>query len=295
MPDVLLMAYGTPYTPAEILPYYTDIRHGKAPSPELLAELQGRYAAIGKSPLNEITMAQASRLQARLGGASRVWVGMKHWWPTIAMAITEMAAAGVKEAIALVAAPHYSSRSVAEYQEQVNKSLTELNNPFSVRFIESYHDHPAYLAAAARRVEEALWYTQNPREARVIFTAHSIPLRAVQNGDPYPEQLRATAELVAQSLGPLQYSLAFQSAGRTPEPWLGPDINERIAELAAAGVKECVVAAVGFPADHLEVLYDLDLEAQAKAAQLGVRLVRARSLNADPDYIEALAQIVEWA
>lgn len=295
MPDVLLMAYGTPYTPDEILPYYADIRHGKPPSPELLAELKGRYAAIGKSPLNEITMAQATRLQARLGGNSRVWLGMKHWRPRIASAVTEMAAAGVKEAIALVAAPHYSSRSVAEYQEQVTKSLAELNHPFSVRFVESYHDYPAYLAAAARRVEEALWYTQNPKEARVIFTAHSIPLRAVQNGDPYPEQLATTARLLAQSLGLEQYNLAFQSAGRTPEPWLGPDINDRIAELAKSGVKECVVAAVGFPADHLEVLYDLDLEAQAKATQLGVRLVRAKSLNADPDYIEALAQIVESA
>lgn len=295
MPNVLLMAYGTPYTPEEILPYYTDIRRGRPPSPELLAELTSRYAAIGKSPLNEITKAQATRLQSQLGGQSRVWVGMKHWQPRIASAVAEMAAAGVKEAIALVAAPHYSSRSVAEYQEQVTKALAELNNPFSVRFIKSYHDHPAYLASVARRIEEALWYTQNPLEVLVIFTAHSIPMRAVENGDPYPEQLATSARLLAQHLGLERYSLAFQSAGRTPEPWLGPDINDRIAEAAEAGVKECVVAAVGFPADHLEILYDLDLEAKAKAAALGVRLIRARSLNADPDYIEALAQIVRSA
>ncbi|AEB11883.1 ferrochelatase [Marinithermus hydrothermalis] len=296
MPDVLLMAYGTPYREEEIEPYYTDIRRGNPPPAELLEELTQRYRAIGKSPLNEITFAQAERLAAALGEGSRVWVGMKHWRPWIRDAVREMAEAGVQRAVAVVAAPHYSLRSIAEYRERVERALEALGNPFEVRFVEDYHDHPLYIDAVAYRVQEALWRVREPEQAVVLFTAHSIPERAVQaDGGRYPAQVRRTGELVAQRIGLSRWRVAWQSAGRTAEPWIGPDILEELEALAREGVREVVVAAVGFPADHLEVLYDIDYEAQEAAKQLGMRLVRARSLNADEDYIRVLKDVVERA
>ncbi len=296
MPDVLLMAYGTPYREEEIEPYYTDIRRGNPPPPELLEELVARYRAIGKSPLNEITFAQAERLATALGEGSRVWVGMKHWRPWIRDAVREMAEAGVTRAVGVVAAPHYSLRSIAEYRERVERALEALGNPFEVRFVESYHDHPLYIEAVAYRVQEALWRVRDPERAVVLFTAHSIPERAVQaDGGRYPAQVQRTGELVAKRLGLARWRVAWQSAGRTAEPWIGPDILEELEVLAREGVREVVVAAVGFPTDHLEVLYDIDYEAQREAERLGMRLVRARSLNADEDYIRVLKDVVERA
>ncbi len=312
---VLLMAYGTPYTKEEILPYYTDIRRGRPPSEGLLKELEERYEAIGKSPLNEITLAQAVRLQAYLNlraplgvkrlldpfppraplGEARVYLGTKHGRPTILEAVRAMAEDGVDRAVAIVAAPHYSLRSVAEYREKVEKAQEEVGRAIRFAWVESYEAHPLLIQALARRVEEAIWRLREPERAAYIFTAHSIPVSAVERGDPYPKQVEKTAALVARALGLPRYSVAYQSAGRTPEPWLGPDINEHLKALAEEGFKEAVVAAVGFPADHLEVFFDLDLEAQATAQALGLRLLRARSLNADPDYIELLAELVEAA
>ncbi|MCX7849154.1 ferrochelatase [Thermus sp.] len=313
--NVLLMAYGTPYTPEEIEPYYTDIRRGRRPSEELLEELEGRYAAIGKSPLNEITLAQAVRLQALLNleapaypkrllgpfgprtpqGPARVYVGTKHWHPTLGEAVAAMHEDGVRRAVAIVAAPHYSLRSVAEYQEKVEAALKALPEPIDFVWVESYEAHPGLIAAYARRLEEAIWRLRDPKRAAYIFTAHSIPLAAVERGDPYPRQVERTAELIAKRLGLPRHHVAYQSAGRTPEPWLGPDINELLRRLREEGYEEAVVQAVGFPADHLEVYYDLDLEAQATAAEAGLRLLRARSLNADLDYIQVLKDLVEAA
>ncbi|MGQ9693070.1 MAG: ferrochelatase [Thermaceae bacterium] len=313
--NVLLMAYGTPYTLEELEPYYTDIRRGRKPPEELLKELEERYKAIGKSPLNEITLAQGVRLQALLNleapiypkrlpgpfpprtpqGPARVYIGTKHHHPSIGEAVAAMHEDGVRKAVAIVAAPHYSLRSVAEYQEKVQEAVRSLPHPIEFTWVESYHDHPGLIAAYARRLEETIWRLKDPGRAAYVFTAHSIPLLAVERGDPYPRQVEATAEGIAKRLNLPRFRVAYQSAGRTPEPWLGPDINELLATLKEEGFEEVVVQAVGFPADHLEVLYDLDLEAQATAKRLGLRLLRARSLNADLDYIQVLKERVEAA
>ena len=313
--NVLLMAYGTPYAPEEIEPYYTDIRRGKRPSEELLKELAERYEQIGKSPLNEITLVQALRLQALLNleapplpkrllgpfpprapqGPARVYVGTKHWHPTIGEAVAAMHEDGVRRAVAIVAAPHYSLRSVAEYKEKVEAALKALPEPIHFVWVESYEAHPGLIAAYARRLEEAIWRLKDPKRAAYVFAAHSIPVAAVERGDPYPRQVEKTAELVAKRLSLPRFQVAYQSAGRTPEPWLGPDINELLRQLREEGYTEVVVQAVGFPADHLEVFYDLDLEAQATAEAVGLRLLRARSLNADLDYIQVLKDLVEAA
>ncbi|KGQ22769.2 ferrochelatase [Thermus filiformis] len=313
--NVLLMAYGTPYSPEEIEPYYTDIRRGKKPPEELLKELSERYAQIGKSPLNEITLAQGIRLQALLNleapvypkrllgpfpprtpqGPARVYVGTKHWYPLIGEAVAAMHEDGVRRAVAIVAAPHYSLRSVAEYQEKVQEAVRALPQAIEFVWVESYYDHPGLIAAYARRLEEAIWRLKDPRRAAYVFTAHSIPVAAVERGDPYPRQVEGTAERIARRLNLPRFQVAYQSAGRTPEPWLGPDINEFLERLKEEGYEEVVVQAVGFPADHLEVFYDLDLEAQATAERLGLRLLRARGLNADLDYIQVLKELVEAA
>ncbi|GEM82898.1 ferrochelatase [Meiothermus hypogaeus] len=313
--NVLLMAYGTPYRPEEIEPYYTDIRRGRPPSPELLDELAERYNLIGRSPLSEITYAQAVRLEAalnatlplyskpfqsspgpRVQGPARVYLGTKHWHPFIAEAVQAMAQDGVRQAVGIVAAPHFSSRSIAEYREKVEHALAELGHPFTFSLVEAYPDHPGYIQAVSGRVGEQIWRLREPGRALFLFTAHSIPEKSAQDGI-YQAQVRTTAERVAESLGLAHWDVAWQSAGRTPEPWIGPDINERLEAAAAQGYGEVVVTAVGFPSDHLEVFYDLDYEAQNTATRLGLRLLRTRSLNADPDYIEVLRDLVlsAWA
>lgn len=313
--NVLFMAYGTPYQRGEIEPYYTDIRRGHPPSQELLQELQERYHLIGRSPLNEITYAQAVRLEAslngvtslfstplarppgaRVRGAARVYHGTKHWHPFIAEAVQAMAEDGVKQAVGIVAAPHFSTRGIAEYREKVEQALNALGHPFEFRLIEEYHNHPGYIEALSNRVAEQLWLLTQPQRAMHLFTAHSVPERSAADG-VYQAQVRGTGELVARRLGLSYWDTAWQSAGRTPEPWIGPDVNQSLEEIASQGFEEVVVTAVGFPSDHLEVFYDLDHEAQHTAQKLGIRLLRTRSLNADPDYIEVLRDLVmrEWA
>jgi ferrochelatase len=313
--NVLLMAYGTPYNKSEIEAYYTDIRRGRPPTEELLRELEERYHLIGRSPLNEITFAQAVRLEAalnlsqqlypknlslspgaRVRGTARVYHGTKHWHPFIREAVIAMAEDGVKQAVGIVAAPHFSTRSIAEYQEKVENTLSELGHPFKMLYVEEYYQHPGYIQAITYRVGESLWRLNIPEEALFLFTAHSIPQRAAQDGR-YQAQIQATAELIAKHLDLKHWDIAWQSAGRTPEPWIGPDINEKLEEVAKQGYREVVVTAVGFPSDHLEVYYDLDYEAQQTAGKLGMRLVRTRSLNADLDFIEVLRDLVsrKWA
>ncbi len=316
MTDVLLMYYGTPYTEAEIPGYYTDIRHGHPPPEPLLNELKARYRQIGKSPLNEITFALAGRIEAFLRlwaprftggllapppprtelGLPRVFVGSKHGQPSIKEAVFAMAKARVERAVGLVAAPHYSARSIAEYEARVKEALAELGRPFAFKMVPSYAEHPSYIRAQAERVLEGLWQLKDPAQAVVLFSAHSVPQRSIEaDGGVYPRQLEATARLIAKRLGLKRWQLVYQSAGRTEEAWLGPDVNEVIETLAHEGVKEVLVAAIGFPADHLEVFFDLDYEARVTAEKAGLRLVRAPSLNARLDYAEALAQIAEEA
>lgn len=291
---VLLMAYGTPQSLDEVQAYYTDIRHGRPPTPELLAELIGRYQAIGGlSPLLQITRAQAEGVQARLGGAYRVYTGMKHASPFIADTVARMAADGVGQAVGLTLAPHYSAMSVGGYIEKAQAAAGSI----AFRFVKSWHLHPLYLNLLADRVRAALaQLSAAEREgAMVMFSAHSLPQRILAQGDPYPQQLQETGDAVARLAGLPRHTFAWQSAGRTPEPWLGPDIGAVIRDLHTRGFKALVSCPCGFVTDHLEVLYDIDIECQALAGELGIRLVRTAMPNADPAFLDCLAAVVREA
>jgi len=296
---LLVMSYGTARDLDDVEAYYTHIRGGRAPAPELVDELRERYRAIGgRSPLLQITDAQIRALEAALnagpppGTAFRAWGGMKHQSPYIEDAVAAMAADGVREGIGLVLAPHYAGMSVGEYQRRAR----EAGEAHGVRFafVDSYHDHPGFVAFVAERVREAL--DRLPPGVRdgapVVFSAHSLPERIVAGGDPYPKQLQETADAVAARLGLRSYLTAWQSAGRTPEPWLGPDLVEVLRDLAGQGCTAVVSCPVGFVADHLEVLFDVDVEAQGAARQAGLILVRTRSPNDDPAFIAVLADVV---
>ncbi len=298
---VLLMAYGTPRTPEEIEPYYTDIRRGRAPTPEQLADLVARYDALGgTSPLAARTEAQRAGLQAALDvaapGSYHVVLGLKHAEPKIETAVDALAAEGFGHIIGLVLAPHYSSFSIGQYLDRA-KAAAEPHG-ITVGGITSWATEPAFVEFIAADLRAKL--AGLPGNTKVLFTAHSLPQRIIDAGDPYPDELRSTAEAVAAAVGLDQWSgwsIAWQSAGRTPEPWLGPDILQVIDELAAAENHEgtergVLVSAVGFVADHLEVLYDLDIEAAAHARALGLQFARTACVNDDPAVMAALAQRV---
>ena len=298
---VLLMAYGTPRTPEEIAPYYTDIRRGRAPTPEQLADLVARYDALGgTSPLAARTEAQRVGLQTALDAAApgryHVALGLKHAEPKIETAVDALAGEGFGHIIGLVLAPHYSSFSIGQYLDRA-KAAAEPHG-ITVHGITSWATEPAFVEFIAADLRAKL--AALPDNTKVLFTAHSLPQRIIDAGDPYPDELRSTAEAVAAVVGLGQWSewsIAWLSAGRTPEPWLGPDILQVIDELAASEHHEgaergVLVSAVGFVADHLEVLYDLDIEAAAHARALGLSFARTACVNDDPAVMAALAQRV---
>jgi len=296
---VLLMAYGSPDRLDQVEAYYTDIRRGNPPPPELLQELLGRYRAIGGgSPLSRIVEDQRSALEAELaarGRPMRVYAGMRHIEPRIGTIVEGMAADGVERFVAIALAPQKSSNA-AGYRRAVETALAGLGDHApAVAYVDSWYDQPRFIEALAVTTSEALARFPDPGHVRVMFTAHSLPARVVSEGDPYAQQLAGTAALVAARLGLTEFAFSFQSAGRTGEPWLGPDILDEIRRLAAAGVAELVIRPIGFVADHLEVLYDIDIEAQAVARSVGVRLERARSMNDDPIFIAALADVAAAA
>lgn len=291
---VVLMAYGTPRTRAEIEPYYTDIRRGRPPTPELLAQLSDRYEAIGGlSPLAQRTEAQRARLQAALDerapGGYTVVLGLKHAEPKIEATVETVTDARI---VGLVLAPHYSAFSIGQYHERAGATAAARGIAFTG--IDSWHLEPAYLDFLATQVRAQL--AAMPANTKVLFTAHSLPERIVATGDPYPEQLHATAAAVAERVGLREWSqwgLAWQSAGRTPEPWLGPDVLAVIDDLAASENADGVlVCACGFVADHLEVLYDLDIEAARHATARGLAFARTACVNDDPAVFAALADRV---
>jgi len=297
---VLLMAYGSPDRLDQVEAYYADIRRGR-PSPRaLLEELLDRYRAIGGgSPLSRIVEEQRAALEAELARRGRpmpVYAGMKHIAPFIGDVVARMAGDGVERAVAIALAPHASSMSSATYRRAVEAGAATLGERVpEFRFVESWPDQPRFIDALAEATREALLRFPEGARVRVVFTAHSLPTRIVGEGDPYPDELARTAALVAGRLGLSDHRFAYQSAGRTDEPWLGPDLGDEIRGLADEGIREIVVCPVGFVADHLEVLYDIDIEAQALARQVGVRLERARSMNADPTFITGIADLVEGA
>lgn len=288
---VLLMVYGSPATLDEVPAYYTHIRGGRAPTDEAVHELRERYRKIGgTSPLHAIAVSQARKLEIALRGRgydTSVVVGMKHSAPFIARAVSAMAEGGIRSAVALALAPHYSRVSVAGYFSAASEAAAERG--VRLHAIESWGDHPGFIEALANRLRVALEGVASPS---IIFTAHSLPQRILSWNDPYPTQLRRTCELVASTAGIPAWHFAYQSASHTGEPWLGPDLLDTLRELATQGAREVVVCPVGFVADHLEVLYDIEVEARAEAERLGVRLVRADSLNDGDDFITALADLV---
>ena len=274
------MAYGSPSEIADIPAYLADIREGKPVSEAAITELTERYRRIGgRSPLDEVTEAQRTALESEL--QLPVHVGMKHWRPRVAEAVEAAVAGGAGRIVGLVLAPHYSRLSIAGYRSRVEAALQDRAE---LVFVESWHDHEPFLDVLADRVRGA--------DAHVVFTAHSLPERILALGDPYRDQLLETSRLVAERADLEAWSFAFQSASSTGEPWLGPDILDELDRLHAEGVHTVLVCPVGFVSDHLEILWDLDVEARERAAKLGVELKRIRSLNDDPDFVGALAQLV---
>jgi ferrochelatase len=296
---VVVMAYGTPAGPDDVEAYYTHVRRGRPPTPELLDDLARRYAAIGGvSPLAERTRAQAAvvagALEQRSPGRFRVEVGYKHAPPFVEDAVDRLIAAGAGHLVGLVLAPHYSAGSVGEYQARLRARAGEIAPSMEVTALDDWHLEPAYIAFLAAEVRRCL--RTLPAGTKVLFSAHSLPVRVVAGGDPYADQVRRTAEAVAAVVGLTPWSgwaVAWQSAGRTPEPWIGPDVLTVLADLAGTGTTGgALVCPCGFVSDHLEVLYDLDVEARASAATLELAFARTAVPNDDPAVLGALADRV---
>jgi ferrochelatase len=309
---ILAMAYGTASGPEDVERYYTDIRGGRPPHPDHLQELKDRYEAIGnRFPLLEITRAQAEGLERELNAGAdgqrfRVYLGMKHSPPFVAEGVERMRADGIQRAIGLVLAPHWSSMSVETYVDRVEKALADGGGP-AFTYVRQWYEHPGFLDFLAARVSDAL--ASLPAEARegaaVIFSAHSLPTRTLPDGTlrckacdlcpdgcRYVAQLADTAYRVTERLGPTSSTAAWQSAGRTPDPWWGPPVEDVVRDLAGSGHSAVVVCSAGFVADHLEILYDLDIEARAVAEEAGIAFARTEMPNARPDFIRALADVV---
>jgi ferrochelatase len=293
---VLVMAYGTPATPEDVEIYYTRIRHGNAPTPELLADLQRRYNAIGgTSPLAERTEAQVTAIRNEIEriapGAFDVRFGSKYQPPLLEEIAETFRADGFSKVIGLVLAPHSSSMSTTQYFTRAKAALGE-----GIEFIEieEWYEAPGFLELIAERVTEALAKVPAERLAttEVLFSAHSLPEKILANGDNYPDQLRDSAEKAAAIAKVATWDLAWQSAGRTADPWIGPDILDVLRKKKASGVTDIVSCPIGFVSDHLEVLFDIDIEAQGVAKEVGLNLVRTTSLNADAAFMSVLAKLV---
>ncbi|GLX69286.1 ferrochelatase 2 [Paenibacillus glycanilyticus] len=299
---VLVMSYGTPQSLDDVEAYYTHIRRGHPPTEEQLKELTDRYEAIvgGVFPLRENTNGQVAGLQDKLEqlapGRYVCYQGLKHAAPYIEDGVEQMAKDGIKEAVGIVLAPHYSVMSVGSYIKRAEAKAEELGIKMS--FVKEYHLHPKLLKALSERVTDGLQRlavsSNNAQPVKVLFSAHSLPEKIRELNDPYEEQLLATSAEVAKlsNVDEATWQFTWQSAGRTREPWLGPDILDTLQTLAGEGVKAVLVAPVGFVSDHLEVLYDLDLEAKQAASEIGITLERITMLNKDPLYMETLAESV---
>lgn len=292
---VLIMAYGGPNSLDEIPGYLADIRSGRPTPRRILDEISSNYKLIGgKSPLLEFTRRQVAAVQAHFDPSKfKFYIGMRHWSPWIEDTIRDMVDDGITRAVSLVLAPHYSKLSIAKYQAKIAAGLEMYHDQIEFAHVESYHDAPGLIEALANRVVEGLnrWPADIRPKVHVVFSAHSLPVRIVKMGDPYADQLQETAELVAQKAGleEEQWSWSYQSAGRSPEPWLGPQLPEHLEALAGKGIRNVVSLPIGFVSDHVEILYDIDIQAQQVASDLGLRLERPPALNDDPLFITALA------
>jgi ferrochelatase len=277
------MAYGSPERLADVPAYYADIRGGRPIAPENLEDLVERYRRLGvedSNPLNEITESTRAALEHELG--LPVYTGMKHWSPRIADAAER--AAGADRVVGLVLAPHYSALSIKGYRDQLEQALA---GHAELRFVDSWHDEQSFVDVLADKVRGT--------EAHVVFTAHSLPARIIEQGDPYRDQLLETARLVAERAGIAEWSFSFQSESPTGEPWLGPDILDHLEDLHGRGIDDVLICPVGFVSDHLEIRWDIDVEAAEKARTLGMTVKRIEMPNDEPAFIASLAHIVRQA
>ncbi|MEH7235590.1 ferrochelatase [Bacillus sp. JJ1562] len=297
---LLVMAYGTPYKEEDIERYYTHIRHGRKPSPEMLADLQSRYEAIGGiSPLAKITTEQAKKLEEHLNHIQdniefKMYQGLKHIEPFIEDAVAQMNKDDIEEAVSLVLAPHFSTFSVKAYNGRAKEEAEKLGG-LTITSVESWYKEPKFIEYWANQVKQV--FASMPDEERenavLIVSAHSLPEKIIAAGDPYPSQLQETADLIAEAAGVKNYEIGWQSAGNTPEPWLGPDVQDLTRDLYnEKGYKAFVYIPVGFVADHLEVLYDNDYECKVVTEELGVSYYRPEMPNAKPEFIDCLATVV---
>jgi ferrochelatase len=292
---VLLLAYGTPERAEDIEPYFTHIRGGRRPSPAAVEELKERYALVGgRTPLLHITRALAEALEQQLAPVGdRVFVAMKHWHPFIADIVPRIAAEGIDRVIAIVMAPHYSRMSIGGYRRALEDANSQLASPLEVQFVDHWHLHPAYVAMMVGRVRDALRAFPSRGPVLTLFSAHSLPVRIREWGDPYEAQLIQTCAAVAHQAGIPEWRFAWQSAGHTGEPWLGPDIVEYLESLHGEGVRSVLSVPIGFLSEHLEVLYDIDHEARGRAEALGMVLRRSDMPNASRAMVETLAALVD--
>ncbi len=295
---VLLMAYGAAGSLEEVAPYLADIRAGRPPSPELVEEVKHRYQLMGgRSPLLDITKQQAAALQACLnkdGGPFKVYIGMRHWHPYIKDTVAAMAKDGIRKMVGLCLTPYYSRMSVGAYFKKLDDAQLALNTSLEVIRVERWNDHPLLIEAISQKVQKALEGFDGPvrKDVALLFSAHSLPSRILEEKDPYPQELNETIQAVMKKVGHYHWWFAYQSQGRTPEPWLGPDAGEVIKKLHQEGHRHLLMAPIGFISDHMETLYDVDIMYRKQAESLGMQLQRAESLNATPTFIEAMASVV---
>lgn len=298
---LLVMAYGTPERLDDVRPYLTHIRHGHEPADEAVEDLKGRYGQIGgPSPLYQTTVDQMKALEQRLNwsnGGYRGYLGMKHWRPYIPDAVRQMAEDGIAEAVAITLAPHYSTMSIAQYLNYVREGLEGLERSIKILCVKSYHDQPLFIDALEEKLRAALKRVPEERRADlpVIFTAHSLPEKILKANDPYREQLLETSRLVAERFERLSWKFAFTSQGATKDKWLGPTLAEAFDEVAAEGHEAVMCCTVGFVSEHLETLYDFDIEGKRDAEARGLAFYRAAALGTSERYIAALAEVVRRA
>ncbi|MCA1039412.1 ferrochelatase [Bacillus infantis] len=297
---LLVMAYGTPYKEEDIERYYTHIRHGRKPSDEMLEDLRSRYEAIGGiSPLARITQEQGEKLEQHLNSIQdeiefKMYLGLKHIEPFVEDAVKSMHEDGITEAVSIVLAPHFSTFSVKSYNGRAKEEAEKLGG-LTITSVESWYQEPKFIGYWAEKVKEA--FASMPSDEKdnavLIVSAHSLPEKILQSGDPYPNQLKETADLIAEQAGIENYEVGWQSAGNTPEPWLGPDVQDLTRDLYnEKGYKAFVYTPVGFVADHLEVLYDNDYECKVVTEEIGASYYRPEMPNSQPEFIDAMASAV---
>ena len=296
---LLVMAYGTPYKESEIESYYTHIRGGRKPSPEALLDLQERYAAIGGiSPLANITDSQATHLKDKLNSSQDkyefvLYIGLKHIHPFIEDAVKQMSDDGIQEAVSIVLAPHYSTFSVKSYNGRAKEEATKYG--IEMKSVTSWYQEDGFIKYWAREINKTYenMSESERNNAMLILSAHSLPEKILVGGDPYVDQLKETAKLISEATGITKYEIGWQSEGNTPDPWLGPDVQDLTADLhGKSGYEAFVYAPVGFVSDHLEVLYDNDYECKVVCDRVGAAYYRPEMPNTDPLFIQTLSDVV---